>query len=254
MEDRYLQLLLSLHRGGRRQGPGGDAETRRALKLAGLERNRRLKVADLGCGTGASTLVLAKGLNADITAVDFLDGFLAELRERAKTEGVAECITLLNCSINELPFDEQEFDVIWSEGAIYNIGFRHGVSSWKRYLKPGGKLVVSDITWITDDRPSEIEEYWKAEFPEIDTTPSKIRTLMQSGYRYIDHFILAPNCWLQNFYDPLSARFEDFLSESKHSDAARKIVEQHEDEILMYRTFQDYFSYGVYVAEKDLDG
>jgi hypothetical protein len=39
-------------------------------------------------------------------------------------------ITTLNCSMDALPFDEGEFDVIWSEGAVYNMGFEAGVSAW----------------------------------------------------------------------------------------------------------------------------
>ncbi len=65
-------LLIDLHKQGYRQGPGGDTETQLAISLAMLDRYNPLKIADIGCGTGASTLVLAKHLNAKITAVDFL--------------------------------------------------------------------------------------------------------------------------------------------------------------------------------------
>lgn len=71
-----LELLLDLHKDMYRQGPGGDAETERAVKLAGFEETKPLQVADIGCGTGAATLTLARRLNARITAVDFLDDFL----------------------------------------------------------------------------------------------------------------------------------------------------------------------------------
>ncbi len=52
--------MIDLHKQGHRQGPGGDAETELVLSLAMLDRTKELKVADIGCGTGASTLVLAK--------------------------------------------------------------------------------------------------------------------------------------------------------------------------------------------------
>ncbi|HON94151.1 MAG TPA: class I SAM-dependent methyltransferase, partial [Sedimentisphaerales bacterium] len=79
MDDLQMQLLIDLHKWNFRQGPGGDAETKRMLELAGLDRSRRLKIADIGCGTGASTVLLAKELDAEITAVDFLPEFLDEL-------------------------------------------------------------------------------------------------------------------------------------------------------------------------------
>src|SRR5690554_4810505 len=103
MDDFQMQLLLDLHRSNFRQGPGGDAESNRAMELAGLDRSRPLKIADIGCGTGASTILLAKKLDADITAVDFLPEFLDELQTRASDHGVADRITPLNCSMDALP-------------------------------------------------------------------------------------------------------------------------------------------------------
>ena len=78
------RLLIDLHKQGSRQGPGGDAETEQALNLAMVDRAAPLKVADIGCGTGASAVLLARLLNAHITAVDFIQDFLDELNERAE--------------------------------------------------------------------------------------------------------------------------------------------------------------------------
>jgi len=175
------QLLIDLHKSANRQGPGGDAETEKALNLAMIDQKAPLKIADIGCGTGASTLLLARLLNAQITAVDFLQDFLEVLEGRAENIGLSEKITTLNCSMDNLPFDDEEYDVIWSEGAIYNIGFERGVMDWNRYLKVGGVLVVSEITWITASRPSEIQKYWEGEYPEIDAASSKVCILEKNG-------------------------------------------------------------------------
>ena len=37
--------------------------------------------------------------------------------------GLSEKVTTLCCSMDNLPFGDEEYDVIWSEGAIYNVGF-----------------------------------------------------------------------------------------------------------------------------------
>ena len=39
--------------------------------------------------------------------------------------------------MDALPFSPGEFDVIWAEGSIYNIGFERGLREWRQYLKPG---------------------------------------------------------------------------------------------------------------------
>ncbi|WP_445398977.1 class I SAM-dependent methyltransferase [Zobellella sp. An-6] len=245
-----FQLLIDLHKGAWRQGPGGDAETEKAVDLACMDRNAPLKVADIGCGTGASTLTLARLLNANITAVDLLPDFLDVLAARARREGVAESITPLCASMDQLPFAEEEFDVIWSEGAIYNIGFKQGIADWQRYLKPGGLLVVSEMSWITQARPSEIQRYWENEYPEIDLVSSKIRALEECGYSPIGYFVLPEHCWLKNYYDPLRASFQGFLSRNGNSQDARAIVEAERKEIELYEKYKAYYGYGVYIARK----
>lgn len=250
MDDLQMQLLLDLHRSNVRQGPGGDAETKRAMELAGLDRSRPLKIADIGCGTGASTILLAKELDADITAVDFLPEFLDELQTRASDHGVADRITTLNCSMDALPFTEGEFDVIWSEGAVYNMGFEAGVSAWRRFLKPGGKLIVSEITWLSATRPAELQSHWEAEYPEIDVASAKIGLLERHGYSPEGYFVLPVHCWLENYYRPMQSRFDAFLERHGHSDQAKAIVDAERHEIALYERFSDYYSYGVYVAKK----
>jgi SAM-dependent methyltransferase len=245
-----FELLVDLHKDANRQGPGGDKETEKAIGLAGIDRDAPLKVADIGCGTGASTLTLARLLNAKITAVDFLQDFIDALIARAQSGGVEEKITPLCASMEQLPFKEEEFDVIWSEGAIYNIGCEKGVTDWKRYLKPGGLLVASEITWLTSSRPSELQDHWNSEYPEIDTASAKIKVLEESGYIPIGYFALPEYCWIDNYYEPMLKGFSAFLSRHGDSKEARAVVEAERHEIELYEKYKAHYSYGVYIARK----
>ncbi len=246
-----LNLLIDLHRDGERQGPGGDAETELALQLAGIDRTAPLQLADIGCGTGASTLLLARLLKNDrISAVDLRPEFLDVLQDRARQLGVADVITPWACSMDSLPFADGELDVIWSEGAVYSIGFDKGISGWRHYLKPGGLLVVSEITWTTATRPAELQRHWQTQYAEIDLASAKIALLEQHGYAPIGYFVLPQRCWLDHYYRPLQARFDDFLRRHGHSEAARAIVSGEEHEIRLYEAHYAHFGYGMYVARR----
>lgn len=245
-----LQLLLDLHKDATRQGPGGEAESLRALALMGLDRDRPLSVADIGCGTGAASLLLAKELNAQVTAIDFLPEFLAVLQERAEAAGLSDRITTCAASMDALPFEDNCFDLIWSEGAVYNMGFTAGIRAWRRFLKPGGTLVVSEITWLQATRPAELEAYWAKLYPEMDTASGKISVLEQAGYRLDGYFFLQPHCWLDHYYVPLQQRYGDFLARHGHRAEAQAIVAADREEIQTYERFQDHYSYGVYVATR----
>jgi SAM-dependent methyltransferase len=245
-----LSLLVDLHREGHRQGPGGDDETRLAITLSGLGGRTGLKIADIGCGTGASTLVLAKTLDAKVIAVDFVPDFLRELEIAAERENLAERIETLTASMDALPFAEQSLDAIWSEGAIYNIGFAEGIEAWRRFLKPDGILAVSELTWLTEVRPAELERHWNREYPEVDTASTKMAILEDSGFSPIGYFALPKRCWLENYYRPMQDRFGAFLERNDDSEAAAAIVVAEEHEVFLYERHSEFISYGYYVARR----
>jgi len=245
-----LRLLVDLHGDGARQGPGGEDATRLAIVLSGLKAKAGLRIADIGCGTGASTLVLARELDASITAVDVLPEFLARLEVAAGRAGVAGRIATLSASMEALPFAEATYDAIWSEGAIYNMGFAAGLRAWREYLKPGGVVAVSELTWLTGERPDELQAHWAGEYPEVDTASGKLAVLERLGFTPVGYFALPEHCWLDNYYRPLQRRFQAFLARHDHSAAARAIVAAEENEIALYERYKAFVGYGFYVARK----
>lgn len=248
-----LSLLVDLHRDGKRQGPGGDDDTRLAIRLSDLKAGTGLRIADIGCGTGASSFVLARELDASVTAVDFLPDFLHDLDIAAARENLDERIQTLAATMHALPFEEQSFDAIWSEGAIYNIGFANGIKAWRRFLKPDGILAVSELTWLTQERPAELEQHWIQEYPEVDTASAKMAILEASGFSPIGYFALQQRCWLDNYYRPMQARFAAFLARNDNSQAAAAIVAAEEREIALYERNSTFVSYGYYVARRTAD-
>ena len=245
-----FELLVDLHRDGARQGPGGDSETRQAIALSGLAEKKGLTIADIGCGSGASTLVLARDLDARILAVDLFAPFLEKLEAEAERQGFSDRISAIAASMEELPFEEGSLDAIWSEGAIYNMGFANGARAWRRFLKPGGILAVSELTWLTARRPAELDEYWNREYPEVGMASAKIAELEQAGYSPVGYFPLPRHCWLDNYYRPLESRFAEFIERNCHSPASEAIVEAERSEIALYERNADFVSYGFYIARR----
>ncbi|RST86032.1 class I SAM-dependent methyltransferase [Aquibium carbonis] len=243
-------LLVDLHRDTPRQGPGGDEQTRLAIALSGLAAGRNLSIADIGCGTGASTLVLARDLDAGITAVDLFATFLDKLAAAAEREGLGDRISPVCAPMEALPFADASLDAIWSEGAIYAMGFVEGIRAWRRFLKPGGILAVSELTWLTLERPDELTAHWMHEYPQVDTAAAKMAQLEDAGYAPLGYFVLPEQCWRDHYYGPLQASFADFLARHDQSAAARAAVASAKAEIDLYERFAGFFSYGFYVAQK----
>ena len=245
-----LELLIDFHLGGERQGPGSTAETKKALNHLGIDKNQYLKVADIGCGTGSQTFTLAQNLNGQIIAVDVAPDFLDKINMRIKELSLEKRISTLNRSMENLPFKPEEFDLIWSEGAIYNMGYEEGIRRWRKFLKSGGYLAVSEISWITNSRPHELEVYWRQIYKQIDTISNKIAKLEQNGYSPVAHFVLPQYCWTENFYQPMQSRFEPFLQKHGHSAGAHAVINEEKQEIEHYEEYKEFYGYVFYIAQK----
>lgn len=244
-----LDLLIDLHRSAQRQGPGSDDATRQALALSGLHGQPGLRVADIGCGTGASTRILAQDLDAQVMAVDVLPQFLEVLKAKAENAGLSDRIETLVASMDDLPFSQGSLDAIWSEGAIYNIGFQNGITAWRPFLKPGGVLAVSELTWLTKTRPQELTDHWAQEYPQVATAAEKIAQLEASGYMPVGYFPLGRDCWMEHYYSPMRARFPAFLAQHD-TKAAQALIAAERHEIDLYERHSNCVSYGFYIARR----
>ena len=182
--------------------------------------------------------------------MDLFQPFLDVLEVRAQAAGLADQIQTHCLSMDELPFEAGRFDLIWSEGAIYNMGFEKGIRYWRQFLKPGGFLAVSEISWLRDERPEELVAYWNNAYPDIDSISAKIQVLERAGYSPLAHVVLPPSCWLDDYYRPLQARYPAFLQRHHNSDAAVALQASDAEEIALYEQYQDYYSYGFYLARK----
>lgn len=244
-----LGLICEYFASVARQGPGSPEVTRRALSFVeGLSDQSR--IADLGCGTGGQTMVLAQHAPGQVTGVDLFQTFVDLFNERAVELGLQDRVQGVVGSMDNLSFHEEELDLIWSEGAIYNIGFERGLDEWRQFLKPGGYLAVSEASWFTPTRPSEIEEFWQSEYPGIDTIPAKVSQLQQAGYVPVASFILPETCWLDHFYAPQAKARELFLRKHEGNEAAEGFIALQRHEEQLYSKYKQYYGYAFYIGKK----
>ncbi|MDR2026756.1 MAG: class I SAM-dependent methyltransferase, partial [Prevotellaceae bacterium] len=163
-----FDLIVETHVGLERQGPGSPEATVKALSfLDNLDKNPR--VVDLACGTGGQTMVLAQNISGDITGLDFCPDFIDVFNGNAGKLNLHDSVHGIVGSMDSLPFGKEEFDIIWSEGAIDSMGFEKGISYWNGFLKRNGYLAVTCPSWFTGERPAEIEKFWGDAGCKLDT-------------------------------------------------------------------------------------
>jgi ubiquinone/menaquinone biosynthesis C-methylase UbiE len=232
-----------------RQGPGSREVTIKALSFVdNLTSGSR--IADIGCGTGGQTMVLAQHAPGKITGIDLFPVFIDLFNANARKMNLQDRVKGVVGSMDKLTFDNEELDLIWSEGAIYNIGFERGLNEWKRFLKSGGYIAVTEASWFTDDRPDEIDAFWKDAYPEIDTIPKKVAQMQKAGYIPVASFILPENCWTEHFYVLQIQAQEIFLDKYKGNKAAEELVANERHEAVLYSKYKEYYGYVFYIGRK----
>lgn len=232
-----------------RQGPGSPEVTLKALSFID-KLSAESHIADIGCGTGGQTMVLAKNTHGKITGIDLFPAFIDLFNANALKHGLNERVKGIVGSMENLPFADEELDLIWSEGAIYNIGFERGLKEWHRFLKTGGFIAVSEASWFTAERPAEIDNFWKEAYPAIDTIPNKMAQLQNAGYIPVAAFILPENCWTENFYVPQVAAQEVFLKKYAGNKTAEELVANERREADLYNEFKAFYGYVFYIGKK----
>jgi len=205
-----FKLICEYFSGIERQGPGSPEVTIKALSFIDNLTDKS-RIADIGCGTGGQTMVMAYHTQGHITGIDLFPTFIDLFNINAHKLNLQDRLNGIVGSMDNLPFHNEELDLIWSEGAIYNIGFKRGLNEWNKFLKTGGYIAVSEASWFTEERPVEIDRFWKDAYPEIDTVSNKVAQMQQAGYIPFAAFILPENCWTEHFYNPQVSAQKIFL-------------------------------------------
>ncbi len=232
-----------------RQGPGSPEVTIKALSFID-HLTPASRIADIGCGSGGQTMVMARHSPGHITGIDLFPAFIELFNSNARKLNLQERVTGRVGSMEKLAFEAEELDLIWSEGAIYNIGFERGLNEWRGFLKPGGFIAVSEASWFTDERPAEIDQFWKNAYPEIDTIPVKVAQMQKAGYIPVATFVLPENCWTEHFYEPQIPAQESFLKKHAGNKTAEELVANERHEAELYHKYKEFYGYVFYIGKK----
>jgi ubiquinone/menaquinone biosynthesis C-methylase UbiE len=247
-EERMMQVFFEIHSDLPREGPGDRRSTERALSMLS-DLKESPCILDVGCGPGMQTLDILDLTNGCIVAVDNHQPFLDQLSEKLVQKGIADRVQIVNADMSSLSFPLATFDLIWSEGAAYIMGFENALSTWKPFLAKRGYLAVTELAWIRPDPPAETQRYFAEEYPAMKDLESNLDAVRRAGYDATGHFTLPESSWWDHYYTPIERKLPAFREKYRDNPEALAVADLHEVEIDMYRKYSDFYGYVFYTMQ-----
>ncbi|MDH0645735.1 MerR family transcriptional regulator [Pseudomonas sp. GD03858] len=231
--ERYMADFERIFDGLQHLGPGSSHDSLEALRALPRAPTTLLEI---GCGRGATSVLLAEHSQARITALDNDEHSLGCLRATLADKGLQDRVTPVCASMTRLPFAQPGFDTLWAEGCAYIMGFDNALKYWRPFIKPQGCLVVSDLVRVADRLAPQAEAFWQAGYPDLQSVDTRLASIARLGYRTLLHFPLSPQAWA-NYLGPLRERVSALADETFASQALADIkreLEIHENHLGEY--------------------
>ncbi|MCK5881245.1 MAG: methyltransferase domain-containing protein [Sinobacterium sp.] len=251
-EQAYIEALVDLHTGLQRQGPGDAAFSKKIISelLANLPES--VKALDLGCGTGAATLLLAEQLSGSIQAVDASAAFISTLQENLAHKTCKGEVEASVEDFSQLPsaaFPVDSYDLLWSEGAAYTLGFSSALKTWRPLLKKGGVAVISEMSWFAQKPSADAYDFWSNAYPDMATEAVNIELAKQHGFELLKAIRLPTKAWWDNYYNPLLQRMQQLrLNVGMNADQVLfDVLDDTDAEIELFSRFSDEYGYTFYI-------
>lgn len=231
-----------------RQGPGNLACTQRALSCCGtLPASPR--ILDLGCGSGAQTVDLARLAGGSILAIDSHVPLIERLRSRVENEELADRVEARVADMSALRLPPASFDLVWSEGALYNLGLERALPMCKDLLRRGGYLAFTDAVWRTDDPPAEVRAAF-ADYPTMGHVDDVLDLIERSGWLLVDHFGLPEEAWWNDFYEPMEKRIDMLRGQYASDGEALHALDEIAKEPEMHRRSGNHYGYEFFILRR----
>jgi SAM-dependent methyltransferase len=243
-----FQAMMRVHAGLPRQGPGSVKTTVKALQLLPAI-GKEAVIFDAGCGPGLATVVLAEKLQQKIIAVDLSEDFLKQVKRNGIAHGVANFVETRCGDMAKLDAAPNTVSLIWSEGAVYCIGFDNGIITWRPLLAPGGMIACTELSWLGEKRSNQAREFWRNAYPAMRSIDENLVAIKSNGYVNLGHFILPESCWWDEYYNPLSLNVRKLESEARQDPYLAAACSNASAEIELYREHSEEYGYVFYLMK-----
>ncbi len=246
---RFWKIFFEVYESLPRQGPGNRTSTARALSLC-MDLPLSPMVLDLGCGVGTQTLYLSELTSGTIVAIDRHAPSIERLRAALAVRGLSQRVQAEVGDMAHPDCPPESFDLIWSEGALYNIGIENALRICHGLLRPGGYVAFTDAVWRKESPPPEVKAGFDLDYPTMGWLEEVLIAIESCGFAQVGHFTLPDEAWWNDFYTPMEHRIDELRLKYTNDAEALSILDQLAQEPELHRRFSEYYAYEFFVARR----
>lgn len=247
---RFSTIFYELFEALPRQGPGNRACAEKALGLC-RDLAPSPAVLDLGCGVGGQTLHLAELLpGAHVTAIDCHAPSVARLGATVAERGLGGRVRPMVGDMARLEIPPESIDLVWSEGALYNIGIENALRVCRGLLRPGGYLAFTDAVWRRENPPPAVKASFDVDYPTMGRVTDILAVVAKTGFSLVHHFTLPDVAWWDDFYSPMERRIDELRGRYAGDAEALGVLDQLAQEPEMHRRYSDSYAYEFIVVRR----
>jgi hypothetical protein len=141
-------------------------------------------------------------------------------------------------------------DLLWAEGAAYNIGFANALTTWGKAIRPNGFAVVSELCWLREQIPDAVREFFRSGYPDMQSVSQNIAMAEEAGYKIFNTYTLPKAAWMKDYCNVLEPRAKSLLN---HSDVSvREFAGETLKEIETFKNSEDSYGYVFYVLQRSM--
>lgn len=241
IHDTLLQLFAQLPR----QGPGDDTFNRQLLADLAIA-PPPAHIVDLGCGSGRGALLLAELYPASVVAIDREAVFLERLAVTAQSLQISSRIEVRCVDWSQLDWPAETVDLLWCEGAAYNVGWEPFLRQWRPALSPRGLAVVSELCWFAKQPSSVPGAFWAANYPDMSCEQERAVQAEQTGFDVVGQRRLPASAWFKDYYSPL----RQALTATSSRQLPTEVRAGLQAEIALFEQYADEYGYTYFVLAK----
>lgn len=201
--------------------------TRKAFRM--LPQMDKPRILDVGCGSGIPTLELARLSQGEVIGIDIDQPALDKFARQINEAGLANRVQAVYSSMFEMNFQDESFDIIWSEGSIYAAGFERGFQDWGRFLKTGGFMVVHD---------------------EQGNVTEKLDQISNCSFELLGYFLLSVETWLTEYFAPQEKLINEYRTRYTDDPKLLEELNQAQWEIDMFKKNPELNSSAFFITKK----